>query len=179
LEEIWETMIEFEGNYEVSNLGNIRNKTSKRNLSQHLINSGYLKTNIKYKGKSHNRLVHRLVAQYFCNGFREDLQVNHINAVRTDNRSVNLEWVTPKENIQDTISRGTFNVSSAHEVAHERRKRPVAQIDSSGSIVNTFESAREAAKSVGIHENCISRVCRGERIRSKGYQWMYLKEESK
>jgi hypothetical protein len=172
--EIWETITDFDGKYEVSNLGNVRNKTSKRILAQHLINSGYLKTNIKFKGKSNNRLVHRLVAQYFCIGFQEGMQVNHINALRTDNRSVNLEWVTPKENIQDSISRGTFNVSSAHAVAQERRKRPVAQIDSSGILLNTFESAREAAKSVGVHENCISRVCRGERKISKGFQWMYI-----
>lgn len=172
--EVWKTIDGFDGKYEVSNTGNVRNKLTKKNLSQHLINSGYLKTNIKYKGKSHNRLVHRLVAMSFCNGFNEGMQVNHINADRTDNRSANLEWVTPKENVRDTISRGTFNVISAHAVARERRKRPVAQIDSSGSIINTFESAREAAKSVGIHENCISRVCRGERKYSKGYQWSYI-----
>lgn len=175
--EIWKTIEELEGKYEVSNLGNIRNKTSKHIISQHLINSGYLKVCFSHKGKSHNRLVHRLVALYFCDGFDQEMQVNHINAIRTDNRSDNLEWVTPKENIQDCISRGTHDVKSAHAVAHEKRKKRVAQIDKTGKhILNTFDSAREAAKYIGIHENCISRVCRGERKFSKGYSWKYLEE---
>ena len=42
--------------------------------------------------------IHRLVALHFCEGYRSDLQVNHINEIKTDNRACNLEWVTGLQN---------------------------------------------------------------------------------
>lgn len=42
--------------------------------------------------------VHRIVATAFYGEPFEGAQVDHINAVRNDNRAVNLEWVTAKEN---------------------------------------------------------------------------------
>lgn len=42
--------------------------------------------------------VHRIVAEAFYGEPFEGAQVDHINAVRNDNRAENLEWVTAKEN---------------------------------------------------------------------------------
>lgn len=47
------------------------------------------------KGK--RKGAHRLIAEAFFG--KSDLQVNHINGIRNDNRLVNLEYVTPRENI--------------------------------------------------------------------------------
>ena len=174
--EVWKPIREFNGIYEVSDYGNIRSLRSgnPKILKTHVINSGYAAIGFSIKGTTYNRLVHRLVATEFCEGFAEGLDVNHKDGNRLNNNASNLEWITRKGNIQDCIKRGTFNVKSAHKVAHEKRKRPVLQLNESGDVLNKFESAREAARYIGIHENCISRVCRGERKVSAGYRWKYV-----
>lgn len=103
--EIWAIYPEFNGTLEVSNTGKIRRLTGKE-LSIGLQNSGYQKVTIGYQGKSHNRLVHRLVLLSFTcllpNYLR--LQVNHKDGIKTNNNLSNLEWVTQEENMAHAIA---------------------------------------------------------------------------
>lgn len=172
----WKSLSEFPGMYEISKCGKVKSLRGKTPIimKTHVINSGYESVTLKIKGVSHNRLVHRLVAQEFCEGYEPHLDVSHIDANRTNNVYTNLEWVTRKENIQDAIRRGTFDIKSAHAVAHEKRKRPVRQYTKDGEFVAEYESAREAGDVVGIHENCISRVCRGERKYTANHKFVYV-----
>ncbi len=68
---------------------------------------GYFVVCLKYNGKSVHRL-HRLVASFFVDGFKEGLSVNHIDGDRSNNNASNLEWVTHKENIANARHRGAF-----------------------------------------------------------------------
>jgi len=52
------------------------------------------------------RLVHRLVAAAYIGECKPGFEVNHINAVRTDNRLENLEYVTRAGNMQHCIKLG-------------------------------------------------------------------------
>ena len=52
----------------------------------------------KNKDKRKNYKVHRLVAMFHLPDYSEDLQVNHKNGIKTDNRVENLEMVTNSEN---------------------------------------------------------------------------------
>ena len=89
--------------YEISTNGVIRNKNTKKIKTTYLDNDGYEKASLYKKengDKISNRvLVHRLMCETFLGGSHPNLQVNHINGVKDDNRIENLEWATPKENV--------------------------------------------------------------------------------
>lgn len=90
--------------YQVSNLGNVRNKKTNKLLKYGTDRAGYLKV---YLYKSHEYgegqersmfYVHRLVATYFLQQNSEKTEVNHIDGNVKNNNVTNLEWVTPQEN---------------------------------------------------------------------------------
>lgn len=67
---------------------------------------GYLRITLTNNGKRKSYYVHRLVARTYLKDYDEQLQVNHINGIKTDNRVENLEMVTLKENIKHSIETG-------------------------------------------------------------------------
>lgn len=112
MNEIFKDVEGFEGLYQISNLGRVKslNRTvissngKVRNLKEKimkpcLIGTGYV-TVVLYTGKKTIKLkhIHRLIALHFIPNPDNKPQVNHINSIRNDNRLVNLEWVTPREN---------------------------------------------------------------------------------
>lgn len=60
--------------------------------------SGYVLVTLSKNKTKRRILLHRIIAQIFCDGFEPGKQVNHKNGIRSDNRWENLEWVTSKEN---------------------------------------------------------------------------------
>ena len=53
--------------------------------------------------------VHRVVAECFLDNYSEKLEVNHINHIRNNNEIKNLEMVSHKENIIDSIKFRNIN----------------------------------------------------------------------
>lgn len=85
--------------YEVSTLGNVRNITTMKNRKFQLNHFGYQMVMIYDRyGKRHNASVHRLVAKAFMRNKENKPEVNHIDAIKTNNTLKNLEWVTKSEN---------------------------------------------------------------------------------
>lgn len=100
LNEIWIPVYECP-RYQVSNLGRVKNALSGRLLKPNNHTAGGYLTVRLYprKGKPLDRLVHRLVLVAFVGKRLEDREAHHINHIRTDNRAVNLMWVTRQDNI--------------------------------------------------------------------------------
>jgi hypothetical protein len=94
--EIWRTIENFE-NYKVSNYGNVINNITKRILKQEKT-KGYLRVSLCCKNKVTRFQVHRLVATAFIINFNDKKCVNHIDGIKTNNNSNNLEWCTYSEN---------------------------------------------------------------------------------
>ena len=97
--ENWKT-IENVINYEVSDLGQIRNTKTNYILKGRLSKSGYLQVSLKIDdtNKFSNRYIHRLVAIYWIDNNENKREVNHKDGNKLNNCLDNLEWVTSSEN---------------------------------------------------------------------------------
>ena len=105
--EIWKDIENF-SKYQVSNLGNVKSLPRQRTkgglLNQTISNCGYNKVYLMKDNKGHLVSVHRLVAQAFLTNYDENLEVNHINGIKTDNKVANLEMTTHSDNIKHTYN---------------------------------------------------------------------------
>jgi hypothetical protein len=100
-EEKWLT-IPYLPNYQASCWGNIRNAKTGRLKAQHKNWAGYLRVQI-WKGKrpdrqNKNYSSHRIVACTWIYDDGREMDVNHKNLKRNDNRACNLEYLTHLEN---------------------------------------------------------------------------------
>jgi hypothetical protein len=113
MKEIWLSVKDYEGFYEVSNLGNVRSlKAPGRGnhcgrILKPAIVDGYCVVHLSVNGKVHNRYVARLVATAFIPNPENKPTVNHKNGRdRLNNNIENLEWATVSENTQHAYDTG-------------------------------------------------------------------------
>lgn len=111
--EIYLDISDYEGSYQISNLGNIKSLFRKRNSGKHYKairiydeillkkakdTKGYEIVNLSKNGIQKTHSVHRLVAETFLENKNNLPYVNHINGIKYDNFVLNLEWVSAREN---------------------------------------------------------------------------------
>jgi hypothetical protein len=117
MEEIWKDVKDYDGIYQVSNLGRFKSLKNKKEKILKLGNAmGYQIIRL-YKNKKMNTIkAHRLIANHFIDNQENKPQVNHKNGIKTDNRVENLEWATCSENHRHAINSGlkVFKFGETH-----------------------------------------------------------------
>lgn len=105
--EIWKDIDGYEGIYQVSNLGRVKSFHRKTpTILKPMVNhKGYLRVELHNKTTCELRLIHRLVMEVF-NPNDVNLQVNHIDGDKSNNRLDNLEWCTGSDNVRHAFARG-------------------------------------------------------------------------
>lgn len=108
MQEIWKHIPEYEGLYEVSNLGRIRSllNTKTTFLKGRDDTNGYLKVALFKNLIRREMKIHRLAAMAFIPNPENKPQVNHINGIKSDNRIENLEWCSQSENSIHAYKKG-------------------------------------------------------------------------
>lgn len=99
-EEKMEKIIKDFPNYTVSESGEIFSyQKEKKKLKSFVSHNGYAYVDLCKNGKKERKAIHRLVGQYFVEGYFENAVINHKDSNTLNNNFSNLEWVTQTENI--------------------------------------------------------------------------------
>ena len=169
MKEIWKDIKEYEGLYQVSNIGNVKSlnyhRTKEEKIRKPKVDrDGYLTLMLCKNGKCKNLKVHRLVLMTFNPIDNMDkFDVNHKDEDKQNNCLSNLEWCDKSYN-------------NNYGTRTQRTEKPVVQLDrNSNEIINVFNSAMEADRQ-GFDKGNISRCCNGKRKTHGGYKWMYLSD---
>lgn len=96
---MWEQIKDFP-NYEVSDLGEVRNISLGIVLTAYDNGLGYFQVKLRNSTTKATKYVHRLVAEAFLPNTNPKLEVHHKDHDKANNRLENLSWVTKSENIR-------------------------------------------------------------------------------
>lgn len=171
MKETWKIIENFT-NYEISNLGRVRNtKTGKiRKLVKD--KDGYFVVGIRLNGKIKMLKLHRLVAQAFIPNPNNYLIVNHKDENKSNNNVENLEWCT----IEYNNSYGTrIERSRISQLNNPDKSKLVYQYDLRGNFINEFPSTKEVFRSTGICRPNVVACCNGRLKSAGGFIWRYDK----
>ena len=80
--------------YEISNLGNVRNKNTGKILNPNIDNHGYYRLNLCKDNKRLAIRIHIIVAQTFLDNVENSKYVEHIDENRLNNNVNNLKFKT-------------------------------------------------------------------------------------
>lgn len=139
--EIWKEIDGYNGQYQISNLGNVRSFSKWKNGD--LLKPGkcgnpgpYLQVILVHPESKVKRYeyIHRLVAQYFLPSVDGKTEVNHIDGNTLNNCVTNLEWCTHGENMKHASHSGVLSRGQdAYKGAKNPKSKAVLQFDCNGN----------------------------------------------
>lgn len=103
--EVWKDIPDYQGLYQVSNLGNVKSlRFNKERILSPRQSKGYYLVGLCLNNKRKTMGIHQLVAIAFLNHIPNGhkIIVDHINDIKTDNRVENLQVITQRENSYKT-----------------------------------------------------------------------------
>ncbi|MFZ1788346.1 MAG: NUMOD4 domain-containing protein [Saprospiraceae bacterium] len=169
--EIWKDVIGYEGLYKASNLGNFKSVERKIGYNHHSNNERYFRLKKESKRvlancKGYNIITFhkddnpktkrccRIIAKLFVPNPDNKPHVNHINGIKTDDRAINLEWVTPSENMIHAVKNNLVTIKTGKDCFNSKKVKCLK----TGKI---FDTVSEASKYINLSQGQLSRILRG------------------
>lgn len=134
MKEKWKDIKQYEGLYQISNLGKVKRLGFSYNspfqgkviipykILQGSLKDGYQQIALFKNGVRELVFIHRLVAIAFISNCEDKPFVNHKDSIRSNNKVDNLEWVTAKENSKHAHASGTFTMPRGENTASTNLK---------------------------------------------------------
>lgn len=205
--EEWKWIKGYEGLYQISNLGNVKSFCKDKNGTLMSIKNGkgwYLSFRCKDNDNHTKTLrVHVEVAKAFIGDIPKGYQVHHKDGNKQNNAVTNLEIVSPREHILETIKQnphildgmiaynkgriiddGRKRYEKSKEPSIRFKKGDILQYSLDGEFINSYYCATEASRVTGVCTRNILQVANKEPFNSKGdvrkqaggYIWKFEKE---
>lgn len=163
--EIWKDIIDYEGLYQISNLGRVKSLKrfsviKDRIMKPQLHRTGYKMVGLRKRGKGIKFFrVHRLVAREFVlNPISEPkkLFVNHIDGNKLNNNYKNLEWCTLQENLAHAFRNGLIDNKGEKMGWSKLKEWQVKEIKK--KYIPRKYSMRKLAKEYGVSYTAINLI---------------------
>lgn len=164
--EIWRSIPDF-SNYQASNFGKIRNKTTCEILSMNYRSCLYINVYIKdNNNQKKSKQVHVLIASAFIPNPYQKPVVNHIDGNKHNAKLSNLEWTTFKENSQHAVESGL------HKTHTKGAPLEIIMTDLNDKHLRVFPSIKAAGKAMKLDVRRIQNNLKGVTTNTDGYKWL-------
>lgn len=139
---MWKDIKGYEGLYEVSDKGEVRNYITRRLIVGDINNFGYYRVKLYKNKKQKTFFRHRLVAQAFIQNPDNLPEVNHIDGDKSHNYKENLEW-----------SSRTHNEREAHRLKIKQYKP--FEVKFQNGEIKKYEFAISLANELGVSKRAV------------------------
>ena len=148
MQEIWKDIPNYEGMYQVSNLGRVKSLKRSKEVVLKLMDDtkGYLCLSLYKDGVKRTRKVHRLVAEAFLghkpNGM--ELVVDHIDHNTKNNKVSNLRIVTQRQNSSHLKKKGSSKYTGVYLFKRTGRWAAKIQVNRCEVHLGYFKTEHQA-----------------------------------
>lgn len=163
--------------YAISNIGRVFSNKTKKILSTHKDDRGYLRITITDSGRVNNLKIHRLVAIEFVENPNNYNQVNHKDENKLNNFFDNLEWCTCQYNNKYGTRAERIRKSIPRYYGKDNwNSKAIIQKDLDNNFIKKWDSMSDVERELGIDNSNISACCMGKTKKSGGFMWEYCNE---
>ena len=188
--EEWKWIKEYEGLYQISNLGRLksfhRNKSEGRIMSLANINGWYFTVILRDgNGEYSTKRIHQLVAEHFIGEIPKGYHVHHKDGNKQNNKVSNLEVISRKEHTKETMKQHPDYCKGMNEYNKYVRPRHIRQYDLEGHFIAEYANSKIASELTGVCARNILQVANKKPFNSKGsvrkqaggYVWKFVDDE--
>ena len=182
MKEEWKYIKDYEGLYQISNLGRVFSLNKNKFKHPTKGSDGYIRVSLYKERERKSYLVHRLVAEAFIENPNNYPIINHKDENPSNNRVDNLEWCTFKYNnnygnhIKNMVENNTYYKGSKHPSSRK------VQCITTGRKFNCIKEAAEYYLLDSYKH--ISTCCKGKRnycgkhpVTGEKLVWKYLDDK--
>lgn len=169
-QEQWSAVLGFEGLYEASTLGRVRNIAPRRGtypgriLKERKSPDGYLKVLLRNGKNNRSAFIHRVVYEAHTRSLMPSEEIDHLDGKPDNNRLSNLDAVSRLENMRRAFQRGR---KSARGEAQGRARFTAEEVISIRQRVRDGELQNKISEEFGVTPTAINCII-------KRHTWKHL-----